>query len=271
MDHQPNAWNNSFVLSELAQSTLGSDADMESLTVRVLEGEESTQPQSSIKNLGSLVLETTFSWQVQNITCSRTSITHAKVFTFLLQTYRARRLLQPHVLDLKHFGSGAGETTSAVQLAIRLRQRLISLIDILHAYTASTTHMLHDSLRKELTAAPDIDAMAAVWTTHIKHIVTALLLAQNFSSIREAITTCLELCEQLAPLWIRLVNSDILAKSIGEDGVKPNPPAASDFISMRTEFDNSLSFILAGVRTIGRASGSKMLEELAERLEWMVQ
>jgi hypothetical protein len=40
---------------------------------------------------------------------------------------------------------------------------------------------------------------------------------------------------------------------------------------MRTEFDKSLSFILAGVRTIGRASGSKMLEELAERLEWMVQ
>ena len=283
MDHQPNGWNNSFVLSELAQSTLGSDTDMESLTVRVLEVEESTQPQSSIKKLGSLILETTFSWQVQNITCSRTSTSHAKVFTFLLQTYRARCLLQPHVLNLKHFGCRANETTSAVQLALRLRQRLICLIDILHKYIATTTHMLHASLKKELTASTDIDAMAAVWTMHIKQMDTALLLAQKFFSIRESIIACLGLCEQFAPLWVRLADSDILAKDNPlheeDEGIKknereddrPNPPADSDFVSMGVELDKSLSFVLAGVRSIGRASGNKMLEELAERLEWMVQ
>ena len=279
MDHQPNGWNNSFVLSELAQSTLGSDTDMESLTVRVLEVEESTQPQSSIKKLGSLILETTFSWQVQNITCSRTSTSHAKVFTFLLQTHRARCLLQSHVLDLKHFGCRANEATSAVQLALRLRQRLICLIDILHKYIATTAHTLHASLKKELTASSGIDAMAAVWTTHTKQMDTALLLAQKFSSIRESIIACLGLCEQFAPRWVRLVDSDILAKSISEDGVEENerekdpasPPAKPDFVSMGVELDRSLSFILAGVRSIGRASGNKMLEELAERLEWMAQ
>ena len=278
IDHQPNAWNNQFVLSEVAQSALGSDTDMESLTVRILEGEDPSATQSSIEKLGSMILETTFSWQVQNVTSSRTSITHAKTFAFLLQTYRARFLLRAHILDLRHFGSRAGNSTFAPGSALRLRQRLISFIDILHTHIANTSYALHASLKSELRAATDIDGMAAAWATHIKQMDTALLLASKFSAIREAITACLELCEQFAPLSVRLVDSDVLARSINEDGVRdnegqehqPNSPAGSEFVSMRTELDKSLSFILAGVRGIGRASGNKMLEELAERLEWMM-
>jgi hypothetical protein len=103
-----------------------------------------------------------------------------------------------------------------------------------------------------------------VWITHIKHIDMALLLAQKLNPIREAIIGCLELCERFAMMWPRIAGS----QTVTEENAQPLP-SRRDFAGMRQELDKSVSFIIAGVRSVGRASGNKMLEELAERLEWM--
>jgi hypothetical protein len=119
-------------------------------------------------------------------------------------------------------------------------------------------------MRSGMEAAADIDSMAAVWTLHIKHMNTALLLAQKFNPIHDAILSCLELCEQFAILWPRIMVSHTMVKDNAQ-----THPSQRDFVHMRHELEKSVSFIVAGVRSVGRASGNKILEELAERLEWM--
>ena len=263
MDYQPNGWRHDFLLSELAWSTFGDVEclNSESFSITVHEDSQSTGSKSSIRQLGSIQLQTTFSWPLQNITHVQTSDAHSKAFAFLLQIYRAKYLLQPQALDLRHFASSASGTASALHRALPIRQLLISFVDTMHDHTTNTARILHKSVKRDLEAARDIDAMAAVWTSHIKHMNTALLLDQRFNPIREAIISCLELCEQLAMMWPKVT-------TLAEENA-PTRPSTRDFAEMRQEFDKSVSFIVAGVRSVGRASGNKMLGELAERLEWM--
>lgn len=266
MDYQPNGWRHDFLLSELASSTFGDRDSMgpESLSVTVHEATQSTGSKSSVRQLRTIQLQTTFSWSVQNITHVQTSEAHSKAFAFLLQIYRAKSLLRTQALDLKRFTSDVRNVASTPHLALLMRQRLISFVDIMHDHITNTARILYKTVRIALEAATDIDAMAAVWITHIKHIDMALLLAQKLNPIREAIIGCLELCERFAMMWPRIAGS----QTVTEENAQPLP-SRRDFAGMRQELDKSVSFIIAGVRSVGRASGNKMLEELAERLEWM--
>ena len=252
IDRQQRTWKHNFLLSELASSILASskDSEAECLTVQVKEASS----QSSICQIGAIRLQTMFSWPVQNITRSRTSATHSDTFALLLQTYRAKYLLRSHVLDLKTFAPDPKPTTRSVCRALALRQRLLFFVDVMHNHIATTTQVLHSSLRQELKGAADIDAMTDAWAAHIKAMDTVLLLAQKFKPIRETITNCFELCERFASLW----------GNAGQSGNDIN----NGFAVMQEELDRSISFITAGVRSVGRASGSRMLEELAERLDW---
>lgn len=262
MELLPEAWKHEFLLSELAQSTLGtsSRAVGQGLVIRIKDTDGKQAVQSLIRQIGAITLETTFPWPIQNITCTSSSLIHSRTFAFLLQTYRAKYLLRPIVAEFGRVNTTAKNPPH--QIALSLRQHLIAFADVMHSHITASIQLIHRSMKYEMAKAADIDAMAAAWSSHMKQMDTALLLATKFTPIREAITTSLELAERFAPLW-----SDITAKEGSRDG--DDSSSQEELYSMRAELDRSLSFIIAGVRSIGRASGISMLEELAERLAWL--
>ncbi|KAK3708399.1 hypothetical protein LTR37_011495 [Vermiconidia calcicola] len=280
MDRDKKNWRNSFLLSELAQSTLGSksSSSVHSLTVRFEDEFDANVPGSSIRQLESVKLDIVFSWPVQNITRCRSPAVYSKVFTLLLQIYRAKQLLRQQHFDLRSFSLHPFQFPREIAHALRLRQHLITYVDLLSAHVTSIAHTISSSLCKDIQAAHGIDDMAAVWALHDKRLESNLLLVPNMTPMREAITSLLELCESFTTAWRRSISDETSStvKVSEEDqenkelGASEGKPAGNTLVGLQSEMDKSLSFIVAGLRGIGRAGGNTALETLADRLEWNV-
>ena len=281
INHGRDTWRNAFLLSELAQSTFGSAGylDAHDLSIRIDGAQGSSPLVSSIQQLATINLEYLFPWPFRNITCSPSPLTYSKAFTFLLQVYRAKYLLQPQIFDLSLLETRTTNLSKRIAAAIHLRQHLLVTVDVLHAHITSTCQAVSMSLRKAMETTDGIDAMAAVWAAHDKQLETSLLLARNLAPIREAITGQLELCERFARVWERLTGHEGLSadgeadkeQHETEHGKGQTPVLREETVSaIKAEFEKSTSFIVAGLRGISRAGGNAALEALAERLEWSV-
>ena len=281
------SWRDSFLLTELAESTLGSapNVDGESLSVSFSSEDWGTFTTSSIRQLGDVLLQSVFSWPLQNITCSRTSSAHVKAFAFLLQVYRAKYLLQRQLFSLRPHNLRTTQLTKDINVALRLRQHLLFIVDVLHAHLTNTACVLGSSTRQGIESVDDIDAMAAIWAEYQSRLETSLLLAQKLQPVREAVTGVLELCEQFALVWNRLLAAErgddrVSQDDHDEDESKESDAAEDDpefhgsqanVRDFQIELGKSRSFIVAGVRGVSRAGGNTALELLAESLEWSVQ
>ncbi|KAK3714100.1 hypothetical protein LTR37_008129 [Vermiconidia calcicola] len=280
MDRDKENWRNSFLLSELAQSALGSKSpsSAHSLTVRFEDESDADLSGSSIRQLDSLNLNTIFPWPVQNITRCRSPALYSKAFKLLLQIYRAKQLVRKQQFDLRSLYSHTPHPLGETAHALRIRQQFATHVDLLSAHVTSAAQTISSSLCKDIQAADGIDGMADVWASYEKRLETSLLLAPNMKPMREAITGHLELCESLTIAWRRLFGNERCSTiEMGEEHhedtehrVSGNAPVGNTVKGLQSELDKSLSFIVAGLRGIGRAGGNTALETLADRLEWNV-
>lgn len=285
MDSGKCTWRDRFLLTELVQSTIGSAADVDSESLSVHLDTDSQGPddasETSIAHLHGLTLEYTFSQAVQNVTYSRSSTTYSKTFSFLLQVHRAKYLLHGQFFDLRKFVHLPGILVIATTAALKLRQMLLTVVDILHAHITDTAHVLRASMLQKVETADSVDTMATIWEAHEKHMETSLLLASNLKPVREAVTNILELCERHAELW-QEIHSKALAESRENGGYTEeynetnldnkavSHTKSSDVYTSRNEADRVLAFLMAGLRSISRADGNAALEALVERLDWSV-
>lgn len=271
MDHDTGTWSNDFLLTELAQATIGAASANDALIVRIDRGPRHKTTSSSIRRLSAILLEMSFSWTQQNITHTRTPTTYSKAFTLLLQLYRAKFLLGEHFFDLRSLASDAARKFTPSSVALPLRMRLMTTLDILHAYITTTASTLNSSLIKDIAVAEGVDGMADVWSKHDKQLEMSLLLAEKLQPMREALTGFFELCEQYQELWKEVKRVARSGKDEdAHDAGDPAPHVRSRLAALQNEASQSLSFIIAGLRGIGRAGGHTVLESLAERLEWIV-
>ncbi|KAK5166739.1 uncharacterized protein LTR77_008283 [Saxophila tyrrhenica] len=272
LDHKPKQWKNEFLLTELANNTLGISnitADMP-LTVRVDDkSNDGNLVQSSMQQLQFLTLETVFPWPVQNITRSRSPQIYSKAFALLLQTYRAKSLLRNQFLDLRTAAAQGSSISTTTALALGIRYRLTTIIDVLQAHITTTASTLNASLIHETQAAEDIDAMADVWSKHDKLLETSLLLGEKLRPLRQAVVGLLEVCERFDDLWKTLVDFTASAEDDGAEDAEA--PSLESFTAALDETSRLLSFLTAGLRSISRAGGNAAVEMLAERLEWITR
>ena len=281
MDRSQDGARNSFMLTELAQNTLGSASNVDGGSLMVtIDQDDVSQPRSFIRQLESITLKWVLPWPVQNITRSASPSTYSRIFNFLLQVYRAKYLLRRQFFDIRKLDSRTAELPPEVSLALRTRRSLLNVVELLHAHITSTSHMLSTKVKGEIKVADGIDAMADTWAEHERRMKTSLLVDPSLNPIREAITTLLELCERFAQMWQGLMNAErhdnVKDESQDDDSETrergpPQPTTNHQNVSeIHEELDRSISFIVAGVRGISRAGGNAALEALAERLQWSV-
>lgn len=228
--------NERFILSELAQLSLGSapEVDAENLFVTML-GDESSIATSAVRQLGATGVGYHFSWPIQNITRCSSSQTLSRVLALLLQTHHTTTRLSQRVFDLR--------SESAQKSALlRLRQRLLRFANILQDHITTTTNVLHGAMGEQMVSAADIDSMVAIWAGYEKRLQTNLLLLPNLAPVMEALISILEL-------------GDLLASS--------EPQRISH---LQDQMEKQTAFLVAGIRSVSRAGGEPALEILAERL-----
>ncbi|KXT11049.1 hypothetical protein AC579_1975 [Pseudocercospora musae] len=230
-----------FLLSEVAQTAFSNVVQVndQCIHVRISDELAASSRGSVVRELAAFELEYTFAWPLQNVTRCRTSFPHSRAFAFLLQIYLASSLLGKSFLDLRSVPRSSN--------FIPLRQRLISFTGILSSYVTATSHGIHDRAQQHLEAALDIDGMVGVWANYSKSLETSLLLSTRLEPVRDAITGMLEL-------------SELLARTCSPDSI----------VVLQDQFEKSLNFLIAGIRSVSRAGGESALETLAERLEWSV-
>jgi gamma-tubulin complex component 5 len=129
-------------------------------------------------------------WPVQNI-IQRSSIPiYRQIFTFLLQTYRMKYLIQrvspQSIRDIKD--------VRMRHLSYKLRQRLIWFADILRSYLTETVIALSsDDMATAMIKAEDIDDMANIHIKFVARLQGQALLSENLKPIHKAIISILDL------------------------------------------------------------------------------
>ena len=250
----PSGWSNNFLLTELARETLGDarDVNPESLSLATdgkLKGASITQA------LQAIDANYHIPWALQNITREATPQTHAKALTLLLQVSHAHYILQTQTPQLR--AMHATVLTSTLSTALHIRQTLLVLTATLRGHITTAAHVCRTQVHAAMLSAPDIDGTVTTYAAYKQRLETALLLSPNLKPIREAVLSALALCETLVPLWeAATTNTSVQVHD-------------RTLRKMRKDLASSLSFITAGVRNVGRASGEVLLEVLAEKLEWM--
>ncbi|KAK0276706.1 hypothetical protein LTR35_002847 [Friedmanniomyces endolithicus] len=254
MRRLPETWDDRFLLTRLAQSTLGTapGVDAHCINVGITNGSNKVFTRRPfIRQLDRLELTYAIPWPVQNVTRSKVLPTYTAAFSLLLQVEFAAHLLRPQLFDIRKLETGCRRLARGLQMALSLRTRLLWFLGTLRAHIATTAATLGHDLRVRLQSAEGVDAMGEVWANHDKRLKSSLLLSPSLTPIRNAIAGMLQLCESLAEAWSLLMNG---ARS---------PEAV---MGMSEDFNKTLSFVSAGLREVSRAGGEAMLEALGESL-----
>ena len=114
-------------------------------------------------------------------------VTYQKVFTLLLQVYRAR-------FCLRQLATLQQSITPQQKSSLILRFRLSRFADILQDYVTTTVvDVLTTRMRSDLAKADDVDAMAAAHQSYIKRLESQCLLTKNVAPIHSALMQMLDL------------------------------------------------------------------------------
>ena len=120
----------------------------------------------------------------------RSSIpTYQQVFTFLLQIYRAKYLLQNVYLQNIHKLKGCNTR----QLSYKLRARLIWFADILRSYLTDIITASTKDMTAAMTKAEDIDDISTIHLKYLARLQEQSLLAENLKPIYNSIISLLDL------------------------------------------------------------------------------
>lgn len=262
MRHSPLSWANDFLLTELAKETLGAGASVDpaalSITTDVRKSDEESSSISEM--LQSVHISYRIPAALQNITCEATSKTHHEALVLILQITYAQQTLSALQIN---------SITKHNSLLLRLRQALVVFLQVLRSHITSTVSAITPTLRASMTDAQTVDEMVAAYASNMSQLSTALLLSSNLRPIRDSVRFVLVQCERFASIWVQAALKPESQPHTGKrDSVSVDEAIA--LRGIRTDFSSSLHFIAAGVRSVSRASGSTLLESLAQQLEWMI-
>jgi gamma-tubulin complex component 5 len=237
----------------------------------------------------------------------RSSISiYQQMFTLLLQTYRAKYVVQRvsprsirQIADLRHR-----------QLSYKLRQRLIWFADIMRSYLTETVIELNTSdMIGAMIKAEDIDEMASIHIKYVARLQDQALLSENLKPIHKGIIQILDLAvifaaahaaddtsmrtasrsasttkpsklskssrrKSVIPAIVEDALSDSDIDNAGsDDAAASKVPVSSSLgnslLAVEKEFERLLPFVTAGLRSVGRVGAEPVWEMLAERLGWV--
>jgi gamma-tubulin complex component 5 len=231
---------------------------------------------------------------------------YQQILTLLLQTYRAKYLLQrTRLQDIQQI-----KDARLKQLSFKLRNQLIWFADILRSYLTETViSPCTSAMVAAMEKAQDIDEMASVHMKYLARLQEQALLSDTLGPIHRAVISILDLAvlfhdtvkrssqareakerplaaekrsaklkrrKSVIPAVVETFDDDDSASDRDEPGqdaestpsVQPTTTPESNLKTVNTEFTRLLPFLTAGLRNIGRVGAEPVWEMLADRLEW---
>ncbi|KAF2769712.1 hypothetical protein EJ03DRAFT_271659 [Teratosphaeria nubilosa] len=234
-----------FLFTELAHATLGMAPGVEptSITIDLSNNEAADTSAGIMSRLASVSLNQALTWPAQNIVCSPALPTHTEVFALLLQTTYAKSILAPELFTMRCLDCRSKDLAAGLRVTLRLRFSFQCFIDILHEHITTTAITLHDQMCARMYNAGDIDSMASIWSAYTTRLSNTMLLAQNLTPIKTAVMEILH-------------------------DPRHSHKGGDDAEAMLGRLRTTVAFMKAALRGVGRASGEKALEALADRLDW---
>jgi gamma-tubulin complex component 5 len=295
LDRHKESWNDSFTLSELAQSTFASTPSIDPYLVRASalrdKIESTARSRKHLKYLGAIKLHYRLPWPVQIIITKNTAPAYHRIFTFLLQIRRSSTIL----LSSRHLKDGANHDSSADERALYygIRSCLLWFCNILYNYlTEIVLGIRTTAMRKALAGAEDVDAMIHVHRSAMKQIEDQALLGTRLEPIHKSIISLLDLSIRLADARSAHISAQTQDGQLvtdmdrnnglessdeeGSDGEKEDSfvekekveiPYITQLRTIKGQYDHTVRFIASGLRGVSRAGGEATWDVLAEKLE----
>jgi gamma-tubulin complex component 5 len=299
MDAGRKGWNDRYVLTELARAIFGivmPSSDAERLVVR---SSKIKNEGKSVKGLATVSIDFALPWAIQNIIQRLSIPIYQQMFTFLLQAYRAKYLLQ-RVRPARTPNSKGSHN----MLPRKLQHRLTWFADTLRSYLTETVIFFTTrDMYAAMAKAEDIDEMSHIHSTYVAKLQERAMLSKDLKLIHKAIIEILDLGILLAETLANnrhhrntdastskskvsrrksaapvLTAVDLSDSDDGEGNNGESSPKASEATARQSptevcqivdrELARLLPFVTAGLRSVGRAGAEPMWEQLAERLEW---
>jgi gamma-tubulin complex component 5 len=302
MDAGRRGWNDRYVLTEITRSIFSTVMPVQAAERIVARSSRVKTTSQSVKDLAAVSLDFALTWPTQNIIQRSSLPVYQQMLTFLLQSYRAKYLLQR-----TRPSRGTHLRSTRTQIIYKLQHRLTWFADTLRSYLTETaifftTEDMHTNMKK----AEDIDAMAQAHLKSITTLQSRALLSRDLKPIHKAIIEMLDLGVRFAKtvasdrpwtekspdkktksMWQRdatlvAATAELLDPDADSDKDEGDQDASSPDAAQATtplnpmeslrfidsEFDRLLPFVTAGLRSVGRVGAEPMWEQLAERLEW---
>lgn len=211
IDRGRGAWNDRFLLTELAQgafSTIQPLIDPSRLIVRSakVSHQDPNVQSRSVKILKALSFDYILPWPVANIITKDAIQTYQRISRFLMQIRRAQYVIVKQRLQYNYHterGSAKGDNT----LGYALRHNMLWFLNVLYSHiTDLVISTTTNSMVKDLSASKDLDAMIAVHRSYMSSMEDQCLLSGNLVPLYEAIINLLDLCIRFADLQAMLHN-----------------------------------------------------------------
>lgn len=262
------AWNDRFLLTELAQNAFSTTpfVDPSGLVVRSF---NSCQSPRSVKLLQALSFDYILPWPVANIIPDCTI--YQRISTFLMQIRRAQHAIIKQRLQ--------GTTNAA---AYPLRHNMLWFLNTLYTHLTDLVISTASSEMRSSISSQDVDTMISLHREYLTSLESQCLLSTTLSPIHEAIINLLDLCISFAdlhsPTHRRESTQYLSAQESDDEGseseiqhprtIPSHTPGNIPLGDLKNQFFGTLRFIAAGLKEVGRVDGQSSWEILAEKLEW---
>ncbi|KAB8073281.1 Spc98 family-domain-containing protein [Aspergillus leporis] len=302
IDRGRDAWNDRYLLTELAQSAFSvlPFIHPSRVIVRSSKDPNNNKPNTrsrSVKILRAISFDYILPWPVANIITKEAILSYQRLSTFLMQIRRAKYTIVKQRLQYSHATNQDSESRNN-GLAYALRHNMLWFLNTLYChmtdFVISTTT---NSLRKDLSACSDVDAMVAAHRSYMSSLEDQCLLSHSLYPLHQGIITIIDLCISFADLQSARYNqknrnAKLAQKEYGhgkdesdededdeesddpdaEDSENNNPAQETQYVQrlkeIRDQFNRLVGFMSAGLKGVGRAEAQLSWEILAEKLEW---
>ncbi|KAJ4349305.1 hypothetical protein N0V95_004673 [Ascochyta clinopodiicola] len=296
VDSGHRGWSDRYMLTELARaiySAVLQPQDAERIVVRSIKSKDQIR---SVKGLAMVSVDYSLHWSILNIIQRSSMPIYQQFHTLLIQTYRAKYVLQRSRPTRTH------KSKQAAQLVYKLQHRLTWFADILRSYyTETVVAFTSREMEGAMYTTADIDEMAQCHIRFVAKLQERALLSEDLKPIHNAVIEMLDLGVLFAKTItdadggesgrtrpsvprrkstaLQLVIAESSDSENDEsDGENPGKRKAvkraigqnphKTLYVIEQEFERLLHFITAGLRSVGRVGAEPMWEQLAERLEW---
>lgn len=308
MDSGRRGWNDRYMLTELARA-IHSDVfpahDAEKIVVR---SSKSRDQGASVRGLAAVTVDYSLHWSLANILQRSSMPLYQQLHTALLQSYRAKYLLQRCRPSARSQPQTSQPQTNP-RLIHKLHHRLTWFTDLLRSYYTETVIAFTTAdMQAAMQKAQDIDQMADVHVRYVARLQERALLSPDLRPINKAVVEVLDLCVVFAravggmegeggrsrpyvprgksrgDLLDRAQLEGVDTDTEEEEGEREDDDddaaerkkarrgkqrsPAEALHFIDKEFARLLPFITAGLRSVGRVGAEPLWEQFAERLEW---